>query len=150
MNNKCKFLRIRTKNYTKYHFCTHFKTQIQTNECRQCTFINYKQTTIKTHKNTLKTNVHKKHKTEIVSSSTFDFVSNRDNHRCILNSITNCLPNQPIQLHHINGRGKNKTNNVDNCVMVCINCHNLIHSKNKYWRKELNKYILEHKKKDTN
>ena len=42
----------------------------------------------------------------------------------------------------LNGRGKNKTNNVDNCIMLCDNCHdNVVHKNQKKYRPILNEMI---------
>lgn len=62
MNNKCQFLRIRTKNYLKYAYCTHFKAPTSTNECSVCGLYSRKQMFVKSPKKVLKTNTHKKTK----------------------------------------------------------------------------------------
>ena len=50
--------------------------------------------------------------------------------------------NRLIELHHILGRGKELTNDINNCIMLCNNCHhNIVHKNNKYWRPKLNEYI---------
>ena len=139
MNNKCQYLRIRTKNYTKYTYCTHFKAPTSTNECSVCELYSRKQTFVKTPKKVLKTGIRKKpHKrAEQVNSDTYDFVYNRDKGRCVIYGS-----NEMIQLHHINGRGKNKTNNIDYCVMLCRNCHfDKVHQKNKFYKQILLTYI---------
>lgn len=80
---------------------------------------------------------HKKHKTETVTEATYNAVYERDKGRCRL-----CGKSQYLQLHHINGRGKDLTNNIDNCIMLCSYCHlDIVHKENKKYRKILNKII---------
>lgn len=139
MNNKCQYLRIRTKNYTKYTYCTHFKAPTSTNECSVCELYSHKQMFAKSPKKVLKTNVTKKSKkrTEQVKEETYNAVYERDKGRCVM-----CGSNEMIQLHHISGRGKDKTNNIDNCVMLCRNCHfDKVHQKNKFYKQILLTYI---------
>lgn len=79
----------------------------------------------------------KKHRKETVTRDTYNTVYRRDKGRCRLCGISGQL-----ELHHINGRGKNLTNNIDNCVMLCYNCHhNVVHQNNKKYRKILNEII---------
>jgi len=47
-----------------------------------------------------------------------------------------------LDLHHINGRGKGRTNNVDNCCMLCEYHHNeVVHKNNKKYRLILKEMI---------
>jgi len=47
-----------------------------------------------------------------------------------------------LDLHHINGRGKGRTNNVDNCCMLCEHHHNeVVHKENKKYRSILKEMI---------
>lgn len=70
---------------------------------------------------------------EFVTQETYDQVFKRDNGVCRL-----CGTSKYLQLHHINGRGKNLTNNINNCIMLCQNCHiNIVHKNNKKYRKIL-------------
>lgn len=84
----------------------------------------------------------KKHKTETVTTETYDFVYERDSGKCVI-----CGNSDNLQLHHINSRGSGLTNNVNNCVMLChqdfsINkCHRKVHANNKYWRPKLNEMV---------
>lgn len=65
-----------------------------------------------------------------VSKETYQKVYNRDKGKCRL-----CGTTKELQLHHINGRGKNLTNNVDNCIMLCNTCHNeRVHKNQKKYR----------------
>lgn len=72
----------------------------------------------------------KKHRTETVSDKTYKAVFERDKGKCQL-----CGISQQLELHHIKGRGKNLTNNVDNCIMLCHDCHhNVVHKNQKKYR----------------
>lgn len=73
---------------------------------------------------------------ESVTSATYNAVLDRD--KC----CRICGTTQMLQLHHINGRGNNKTNNIDNCIMLCAFCHlEIVHKSNKKWRVILNNMI---------
>ena len=78
---------------------------------------------------------------EFVSNETYNRVLMRDDERCQICGAVNSL-----QLHHINGRGKGKTNNIDNCIMLCCYCHlEIVHKSNKKWRIILNEMIEQKK-----
>lgn len=78
----------------------------------------------------------KKHKTETVKSEVYDEVYKRDGGRCRLCGAYN------IELHHINGRGKNLTNSVNNCIMLCSYCHRTkVHGNLKKYRPILNEMV---------
>lgn len=79
----------------------------------------------------------KKHRTETVNAITYKIVDLRDKHKCQL-----CGKEYELQLHHICGRGKNLTNNVDNCIMLCDYCHNqVVHKNNKKYRPILQEIV---------
>lgn len=72
----------------------------------------------------------KKHITETVLEKTYKTVFERDKGRCQL-----CGMFLHLELHHIKGRGKNLTNNIDNCIILCHNCHhNIVHKNQKKYR----------------
>lgn len=78
-----------------------------------------------------------KHKRETVNAITYQLVDLRDKHKCRL-----CGKEYGLELHHINGRGKDLTNNIDNCIMLCNNCHHeVVHKNNKKYRPILNEII---------
>lgn len=82
-----------------------------------------------------------KHKTETVKAETYNTVFERDKGACQL-----CGGKYGLELHHIYGRGKNLTNNIDNCIMLCRDCHkNVVHKNNKKYRPLLNEIILKNK-----
>ena len=77
---------------------------------------------------------------EVVTADTYNAVMERDKHCQI------CGKSYPLHLHHINGRGKDKTNNIDNCIMLCNYCHlEIVHKSNKKWRVILNEMIEQKK-----
>jgi|GEM_PF-1792642 len=75
---------------------------------------------------------------EEVSEKTYKIVFNRDKQCRLKNS--HCKGT--LQLHHINGRGKGRTNSVDNCIMLCDHHHNgKVHKENKKYRQILKDLI---------
>lgn len=85
----------------------------------------------------------KKHRTEKVTNKTYYAVFNRDNGTCQL-----CGVKVGLELHHIYGRGKDITNNINNCIMLCHHCHQeVVHQNNKKYRPILKEIV---KKKNTN
>lgn len=123
--NKCKYLTIRSKNYEKYFYCRLDKKIINyTTDCVKCL-------KIEPRKNKNINKVSKK-KTS-VKKDTYNEVIKRDNYRCKL-----CGSTQNLQLHHIDGRGKDLTNDINNCIMLCRRCHlDVVHNNQKKYRKIL-------------
>jgi 5-methylcytosine-specific restriction endonuclease McrA len=79
----------------------------------------------------------KKHRTEKVTEQTYYSVFNRDNGTCQM-----CGNRNNLELHHIYGRGKNLTNNINNCIMLCQHCHhNVVHNNNKKYRPILKEIV---------
>ena len=65
-----------------------------------------------------------------VTDETYKKVYERDKGICQL-----CGTSQNLQLHHILGRGKTLTNDINNCIMLCENCHlNVVHKNQKKYR----------------
>lgn len=65
-----------------------------------------------------------------VKPEIYDQVFKRDKGKCQL-----CGTSQNLQLHHILGRGKDLTNDINNCIMLCENCHlNVVHKNQKKYR----------------
>lgn len=76
-----------------------------------------------------------------VTQEIYDKVFERDKGKCRLCGNTN------IQLHHILYRSERKDliNEPNNCIMLCVECHKLVHSNKHYWQpilQEMNKKIL--------
>lgn len=146
MINKCINFRWRSKKGQMYCYCTQKRVVIDFNDCVGCLNKEYK----KVAKNTLKTinttcpklkqktlikKVSKKRIT--VSKKTYDEVYERCNGLCVI-----CGTNQNLHLHHIDGRGKDKTDDPNNCIMLCCYCHlEVVHKNNKYWRKKLKEMV---------
>ena len=71
----------------------------------------------------------KKRKT-IVSNKTYQLVYETCE-KCVL-----CGTQNNLQLHHVKYRSE-RSDLIDtpsNCLMLCINCHNKVHSNKKYWQ----------------
>lgn len=72
-----------------------------------------------------------------VTEETYNKVMQRDKYKCRL-----CGTSLNLHLHHIDGRGKDLTNNVDNCIILCENCHlNIVHKNQKKYRPILKEMI---------
>ena len=126
MMNKCKYLTIRSKNYEKYFYCRLNKKIINyTTECIKC---------VKSEPRKNK-GINKASKKRItVKEETYNKVMQRDNYKCRL-----CGTSLNLQLHHIIYRSedKSKINDVNNCIMLCVEHHVLVHSNKKYWQPKL-------------
>lgn len=134
MYNKCVNLRIRTKKGIKYFYCTRRKAEIERKECSECNCMEFKKVAKMTSKKPIKA-ISKKR--EFVSKKTYEIVFERCMGMCAI-----CGTNQNLHLHHIDGRGKGKTDNPDNCIILCNYCHlEVVHKNNKYWRERLKKEV---------
>lgn len=72
-----------------------------------------------------------------VTEETYNKVMQRDKGRCRL-----CGTSLNLHLHHIDGRGKDLTNNINNCIFLCENCHlNIVHKNQKKYRPILKEMI---------
>lgn len=134
MINKCVNLRIRSKKGQSYYYCVKKHAVIEFKECVGCIDKEYK----KAAKMTVKTRIKLVSKKRVsVSKKTYKEVYERCNGICAI-----CSTNQNLHLHHIEGRGKDKTDNPDNCIMLCSHCHlEVVHKNNKYWREKLKEMI---------
>ena len=127
--DKCKYITMRTKNYEKYFYCRLNKKIINyTTECIKCV------------KNEPRKNkgINKVSKKKItVTQDTYNKVIQRDNYRCRL-----CGTSLNLHLHHIDGRGKDLTNDINNCIMLCRHCHlEVVHKNQKKYRPILKELI---------
>lgn len=118
---KCVFKRIRSKKGKLYQYCIKTRKIVQ-NDCYiGCGKKEYKK--IKPIKKISS-------KKTSVSKNTYDTVFKRDKGKCKL-----CGNSKDLHLHHILGRGKNLTDNIENCIILCQNCHlNIVHKNNKKYR----------------
>lgn len=129
---KCLYLKVRTKKGERYFYCQNKRCNVEYGACFTCLDKEYKKS-----KPINKVSKNK----ERVSEDTYNLVFKRDNGKCAL-----CPTTINLHLHHINGRGKGKTDNPKNCIMLCQNCHlNIVHKNNKKWRPILNE-MVENKK----
>ena len=134
MQNKCLYLRYRKKQGRMYCYCTKKRAVIESFECRGCNNREYK----KVAKMTVKTPLKKVSKKRVtVSKKTYEEVYERCNGVCAI-----CGTNQNLHLHHIDGRGKDKTDDPNNCIMLCQYCHlEVVHKNNKYWKIKLKEML---------
>lgn len=83
----------------------------------------------------------KSNKRITVLKEVYNIVIERDKYCCRLCGSTNL-----IQLHHILYRSQRKDliNDINNCIMLCDNCHRLVHNNKKKWQPillEMNKNV---------
>ena len=155
MNNYC----INLKKRNNKPYCKLINKKIQPSTCRECNNKEYKKSTFDkkstatsgqmrknaqslTKEQQKKIKMHNKSKKLTVTQDTYNCVIERDNYSCRLCGSTNWL-----QLHHILYRSQRKDliNDIDNCIMLCSDCHRLVHSNKKKWQPLLLEMI-----KDTN
>ena len=131
MINKCLNLRIRSKGSIKYQVCLKrgLKGQINENLCYMCSDKEYKK--VKSIKKVSKKRV-------FVNDKTYKAVFIRDKGRCRL-----CGDEKGLHMHHIIYRSQDKklVNDVNNCIMLCIGCHALVHSNKKKYQPMLMEMI---------
>ena len=124
----CKYFRKRSKDLKPYFYCVKKGKQVIWGCYENC--FKWQPRENKGIKKVSKKRV-------CVSDKTYQEVFKRDNGICQL-----CASPNNIQLHHIFGRGKDLTNNVDNCILLCANCHlNIVHKNQKKYRPILQKIV---------
>lgn len=122
-------------------YCNVIKKEIPFSRCQECGNKEYKPKSKENlsyknkkctvySKNSAKTK-NKSNKRITVSKEVYNTVTERDNYCCRLCGSTNW-----IQLHHILYRSQRRDliNDVDNCIMLCDDCHKLVHSNKKKWQ----------------
>lgn len=110
--------------------CKLLKQQITLLNCKNCS-----QFIVATTKPIKKASKNRIYTTE----ETWNKVFERDEGRCAL-----CGLGGRLQLHHIHGRGKDLTNDVDNCILLCAECHlNRVHKNQKLYRPILEQIVKE-------
>ena len=154
MQKKCIYL----KSKNRKPFCKKYNREIKLTECIGCDFKSYKTKKEKNsfytnsdsnskyvsnnnqinniNKNKKKKSSHKKKKIT-VSNETYEAVINRDNYCCRLIDDSPC--DGWLELHHILYRSQRKDliNDIDNCIMLCVGHHKLVHKNKKYWQPKL-------------
>lgn len=125
----CKYLRIRSIQKKKHLYCILNKKTINyTLECSKCL-------KKEPRKNKGINKVSKKKIT--VTQDTYNKVMKRDNYKCRL-----CGTSLNLHLHHIDGRGKDLTNDINNCIILCRHCHlEVVHKNQKKYRPLLKKLL---------
>ena len=146
MNNYC----IHLKKRKNKPYCNLLNKEIRFSLCRECDNKEYKKSDIKiSKKSTLKEKSpvksgkmkNKSNKRITVSKEVYNIVIERDKYCCRVCGSTNW-----IQLHHILYRSQRKDliNDINNCIMLCDNCHRLVHNNKKKWQPillEMNKNV---------
>lgn len=118
---------IYIKKRVKGIYCANKRAYIDFKECSGCSYKEYKKVSKKDIKMQIKP-ISKKR--VFVSKETYNKVFERDNGCCRL-----CGKSQNLCLHHIIYRSKSKAliDVPSNCIMLCMECHLLVHSnKRKY------------------
>ena len=139
MNKYCIFQMVRTKKGEKYLYCKYKRAKIERNNCSCCIYRekkNIQKNAIKmqnkpTYKLKTKTPLKSVGKKRItVDHKIYDEVMQRDNNCCRLCSCNT------VQLHHIIYRSESKEliNEPTNCIMLCVKCHQLVHSNKKKYQ----------------
>lgn len=126
--NGCINLRIRSKKGEKYCFCVRRKAVVERNECFGCSYREFK----KTSKIAVKTRLKPISKKRVcVSKKTYNEVYERDKGCCRF-----CGAIDNLQLHHIYYRSERKDliDEPSNCIMLCFDCHKLVHSNKKKYQ----------------
>lgn len=127
---KCTHLKLRTLKGNKYTYCT-LKRLESTLKCEICLYCNDKEyKKVKTIKKVSKKRI-------FVSEKTYEQVFDRDKGICRL------CGNNNIQLHHIIYRSERKhlIDEPNNCIMLCLSCHELVHSNKKEYQDRLKELI---------
>lgn len=118
---RCKNLKIRQRKYIKFLWCNSLNRIINQDECKNCL-----------KRNLVRNNGIKKvgDKRVKVKKEIYQKVYQRDNGVCRLCGKAN------IELHHIRYRSERKDliNDEKNCIMLCTECHQKVHSNKHYWQ----------------
>ena len=124
----CKNQRLRTKNLKPYFYCIEKKKQVNQDCYKKCLKFNSR-----ANKGIKKVSSKRK----VVSKETYNKVFERDKGLCRI------CGNYQIELHHIVYRSedKNLIDEPSNCIMLCKQCHRLVHSNKKEWQPYLKNLI---------
>ena len=120
--NTCINFKVRHKQYRKYFYCSEDRKVISLDDCKNCS------------KRILKRNkpikkVSKKRK--YVSQKTYDKTYEDCRGQCQV-----CYTIKNLELHHILYRSERQdlVDKPSNCIMLCNDCHKLVHSNKHYWQ----------------
>lgn len=122
----CNNLKIRQKNYRRFYYCKYKHNEITLTECKSCL------------NRILVTKRHIKkvsNKRKFVKDETYKKVFDRDK-GCRLFDKT-CEGR--LELHHIRYRSERQDliNDIDNCIILCIKHHKLVHSNKRLYQPQL-------------
>lgn len=117
----CKNIKVKQKKYKKFLWCCFYKKVITYNDCKNCLKSNFIKNKTINKVSSKKINVKK-----VIYQKVYE----RDNGICRLCGKTN------IELHHIRYRSERKDliNDEKNCIMLCTECHQKVHSNKHYWQ----------------
>ena len=127
---QCRNFKIRQKHYNKFIWCNFYKKVITYEDCKNCL-----------NRNLVRNKPIKKvgNKKISVKKEIYQKVYERDNGICRL------CGKQNIELHHIRYRSERKDliNDEKNCIMLCTECHQKVHSNKHYWQPILLEMVKE-------
>ena len=127
----CKFFKKRSKDLKPYFWCSEKRQQVTWGCYENCNL-----TQPRAKKPIRK--ISKKRKT--VSENTYNIVRSRDNGICQL-----CALGFNVELHHIKYRSEAKDliDEPNNCIMLCADCHRMVHKNKHKWQPILQKIVEE-------
>lgn len=108
--------------------CVKKNVVLDANTCFGCNYYRKKKSAL----NRLKTyNKKPKQKRVVVSKKTYEIVSSEQKGYCGL-----CGEQKPLQLHHIlyRSEAKHLIDEPSNCIMLCLTCHDQVHSSKKKYQ----------------
>ena len=120
----CKNIRVRQKHYKRFYWCKYLKQQITLEDCKSClNLIVVRNKPIKKVSS----------KRIVVKDETYNKVFDRDRGCCRV------CGNPNIEIHHIKYRSERQDliNDINNCVMLCIKHHELVHSNKRVYQPQL-------------
>lgn len=128
MYNKCVNCKIRTKKGVKYFFCVRRKAEIERETCEGCLYKEYKKVAKMTSRKPIKA-ISKKR--VFVSKKTYNQVFEEFCGRCAF-----CCTTNNLHYHHIYYRSERKDliDEPSNGIMLCEECHRLVHSNKRKWQ----------------
>ena len=110
----CMNLKVRSKKYKKYFYCTALKKEVTRDECCNCEFKEYKAV------EPIKGKKHQQTKATAIQKSVKDIVWARDNHRCI---FCNKLVDVFYANAHYVPRSAGGKGIEENIFTACEDCH---------------------------
>lgn len=137
MKTNCIHYQNNLDNTNDMPLCVKKNIVLDTNKCFGCNYYRKKKSVL----NRLKTyNKKPKQKRVVVSKETYNIVMEESKGHCQL-----CELKKPLVLHHIIYRSTSKSliDEPSNCIMLCNDCHIIVHSN----KKEYQPILLQIKKR---